>query len=43
MQHVAIAYGLIFAVILGYGVNLWRRMQAVKREQALLESKNREA
>ena len=42
MQHVAIAYFLIFAVILGYGANLWRRMQAVKREQVLLESKNRE-
>ncbi|MBI5035122.1 MAG: heme exporter protein CcmD [Chloroflexi bacterium] len=43
MEYVTIAYGLIFVVILGYSANLWRRMQAIKREQALLEAKNREA
>ena len=42
MQHVAVAYGLIFIVVVGYLINLYRRMQAVKREQAMFESKDQE-
>ncbi len=41
MEYVAIAYGLIFVVVLGYIINLRQRMQAVQRERNLIESKDR--
>ncbi len=40
MEYLAIAYGLIGVVLLGYALNLGRRMQAVRRERELLETKN---
>ncbi len=40
MENLAIAYTLIAVVLTGYGVNLWRRSQQVRRERELLESKN---
>ncbi len=40
MEYLAIAYGLIGVVVAGYAVSLWRRMQAVRRERELLETKN---
>ncbi len=40
MENLAIAYTLIVVVLIGYGLNLWRRSQQVRRERELLESKN---
>jgi len=43
MVYLAIAYTLIFIVVIGYALNLYQRMQAVKHERARYESKDREA
>lgn len=40
MENLAIAYVLIAVVLSGYGLNLWRRSQEVRRERELLESRN---
>lgn len=40
MDYLAIAYGLIAVVLIGYVVSVWRRSQAVHRERDLLETKN---
>jgi CcmD family protein len=40
MEYVAIAYVLIFLVVVGYIFNLRQRMQAVQRERDLIESKD---
>lgn len=40
MEYLAIAYGLIAVVLIGYAFSVRRRMNAVQRERALLESKN---
>jgi Flp pilus assembly pilin Flp len=38
MEYVAMAYALIAVVLIGYIVNLWRRMQAVERERESIEA-----
>jgi len=40
MEYLAIAYGLIAVVLIGYVVSVRRRSQAVQRERELLETKN---
>ena len=40
MEYLAIAYSLIAVVLIGYGISLRRRAQAIQRERALLESKD---
>jgi hypothetical protein len=39
MEYLTIAYGLIAVVLIGYGVSLWQRAQAVQRERARLETR----
>ena len=41
MEYVAIAYVLIFLVIIGYIFNVRQRTRAVKRERAVYESKDK--
>jgi len=41
MEYTAIAYGLIFAVVVGYMIHLRQRLQAVQRERNRIESKER--
>lgn len=41
MEYMAIAYILIAVVLIGYAVNLRVRTQAIERERARLESKNK--
>lgn len=38
MEYLAIAYGLIAVVLIGYAISLRRRAQAVERERARLET-----
>lgn len=38
MEYVAVAYVLIFVVVVGYIVNLRQRMQAVERERQRIEN-----
>ncbi len=38
MEYLAMAYALIAIVLIGYAVNLRRRMAAVERERALIEA-----
>jgi hypothetical protein len=40
MEYLAIAYALIAVVLIGYGVNLQIRAQAIEKERARLQSKN---
>ena len=40
MDYLAIAYGLIAVVLIGYAVSLWQRLHAVKSEQARLETRD---
>jgi len=40
MENLIAAYALIAVVLIGYSVNLWRRMNAIERERQLYESKN---
>ena len=40
MEYLAIAYILIAVVLIGYGISLRQRSEAVRRERELLESKN---
>jgi hypothetical protein len=39
MEYLAIAYTLIAAVLVGYGVSLRQRSRAAERERQRLESK----
>ncbi len=39
MEYLAIAYALIAVVLVGYVLSLRQRMEAIKRERALIESK----
>lgn len=39
MEYLTIAYGLIAVVVIAYSLSLRQRMQAVKRERTLIESK----
>lgn len=41
MEYLAIAYILIAVVVMGYLLSLRQRWQAVQRERALLETKNK--
>ncbi len=41
MEYLAIAYLLIAVVVMGYLLSLRQRWQAVQRERALLETKNK--
>jgi|GEM_PF-2470416 hypothetical protein len=40
MEYLAIAYGLIAVVLIGYAFSIRQRMSAAQRERAVLESKN---
>lgn len=40
MEYLTIAYTLIAAVLIGYGISLRQRTGAIRRERELLESKN---
>lgn len=40
MEYLAIAYGLIAVVLIGYALSLRQRWQAIQRERALFESKD---
>jgi hypothetical protein len=38
MEYLLLAYGLIAAVLIGYGASLWRRKRLVEAERARLEA-----
>jgi hypothetical protein len=40
MEYLTIAYVLIAVVLIGYGVSLWQRRQAIERERARLEARD---
>lgn len=39
MEYLSIAYALIAIVLIGYAINLQRRMTAIERERASIEAK----
>jgi Flp pilus assembly pilin Flp len=39
MEYVAIAYGLIALVLIGYTVHLHQRLRAAQRERAALQAR----
>ncbi len=39
MEYLAIAYALIAIVLIGYAINLQRRMAAIERARKLIEAR----
>jgi hypothetical protein len=38
MEYLLLAYGMIAAVLIGYGASLWRRSQQIRHERESLEA-----